>query len=248
MNFSLVLSDSTKWSADLVPQSQKFIRKPHDFELYNVNLDKQSNGERLGYKYMGDGYRNGPLRDTVVNNSVGMPEVYRLYPGQQTSISCDWLKLWRNINPELSDEKFCTLLGNGYAFTNKTGFPGRRNCILGTNLDQKDPAFHELLVCGGAVLKVLREDSEYFYIDSLLTSGPIPDADKLINELTWLWFYGVTITPTKRNFYMVKNGYDGLPKKIRVPFLTELPVFAPKDWFHVLPEGFIPPSPLWLPS
>lgn len=221
---------------------QQYYRKPHDTEIRNYDsVDKL-----WGWTYRGDGVGGGPVRKTVIDNNQPLPEVYRAMPSHETTINCDWLWLWRKLNPELSDEKFCTLLGNTYAFTNRTGFPGRKNCILRIDMSANDPAFHAPLICGGALLKG-REESGYLLIEGMLTRNPVPTAEWVL-ERPWLWFYGVSINTNGVNRYMNKLGVDGQPHPIRIPILTEYPIKMPLAWLDRLPLGFIPPNPLWKPT
>lgn len=143
-NFSQVTSPpSTAW---------QIYRKPHDLEIRNYDHTDKN----YGWQYMGDGYRSGPVRRTVTSDPVnnpqqkGMPEVYRIYPDHVSLLPCHWVWFWRNLNYDLSDEKWSTLMGSTLAWMNKTGSPPRKNCVLNSNMSEKDPAFHAPILNGGA--------------------------------------------------------------------------------------------------
>lgn len=234
MNFTATFPDGV-YSGELFRQDIQFYRKPHDIEIRDYDLE-----ETKGWVYMGDGYRNGPVRGTVLHNpdnpqKRGMPEVYRVYPDHQTPINCDWLWLWRELNPMLSDERFCVLLGNGLAWTNNTGFPGRKNCILQKNMDAKDPAFHAPIINGGATLKGV-ERNGYLLIDGMLISDKVPDAQWVL-ERKWLWYYGTTVLATGQVNYITLKGIDGNYYPVRIPILSRYQLYVPINWLDKLPPG-----------
>ena len=234
---SIYSDGSIKVAAPSPAQLVQYYRQPHDIEIQNYNA---------GYRtYLGDGVRTGPVRDSVVNTGKGMPEVYRLLPDHQVPLECRWIKLWRNLNPMLSDERFGTLLGNGLAWTNRTGWPGRYNCLTGADAGAQDPAFDAARICGGAIFKGKEQDG-YLYIESLLTSQATPTAADIL-EKPWLWYWGTTVLPTGQVNYITRLGTDGKHHPVRVPLLTRLPVRLSLSWLDRLPMGFIPPTPMWLP-
>src|SRR3990167_7691535 len=70
-----------------------------------------------------DPERPGCVRQIVLDKGT-RPEVYRFSPDHATVLNCTWQKLWKDLNPALSGEKWSSLLGNALAWTNNTGFPG----------------------------------------------------------------------------------------------------------------------------
>ena len=145
----------TRASLPVPDPAVQLYRKPHDVEIRNYNLDDKV----YGLEFMGAGYRSGPVRDAVLNdpssnpNKSPMPEVYRMYPDHQTPISCAFVRVWREMNPELSVEKFSTLMDPTLAWMNRTGSPPRYNCLTDENRGEKDPAFDAARLCGGALVK-----------------------------------------------------------------------------------------------
>jgi len=231
LNWGTYAGEVTKVEQNL----NQYYRKPHDVEMINYDLD-----EKIGWVYKGDGYHSGPVRGTVVNNpenplKKGMPEVYRVYPQHQTPLNCDWQWFWRELNPELTDKSFCTLLGGGLAWMNNTGFPGRKNCILQEDTEQKYPAFHSPIINGGATLKGV-ERNGYLLIDGLLTSETIPDPMQTIEKF-WLWYWGTTVTKTGRVNYIVRLAKNGSYIPVRIPILSRYQLYAPLNWFDKLPIG-----------
>lgn len=213
----------------------QLYRKPHDLEI----IDYDSGN----WNYGGDGYRLGKVRGAVLDSNKGMPEVYRL-DDQQTLLDCGWQRLWRAINPKLSDGTWGSLLGNSLAWTNRTGFPGRYNCITGEDFGQKNPAFNSSIVNGGAVLKcTVQGDS--LLVNNLMVDSTPPPAEEML-ESPWLWFWGTTILPSGKINYMVRKGTDGLMYPVRVPFVTESPVLIPIEWMHKLPLNSPIPDARWL--
>lgn len=144
MRMDVYSDDGSVVSLASRPQVQ-YYRVPHDIERYNVNL----NDKATGMLYIG--WRTGPVRSVVIQNNVPLPEVFRLLPDHQTPLYDRWIRLWRAINDELDDDHFCRILDNALFLTNKTGWPGRRNIILGRDLDNGFPAFHAPIVTGGAI-------------------------------------------------------------------------------------------------
>jgi hypothetical protein len=209
------------------PAPVQLYRKPHDVEV--ISYDDKN------WAYGGDGYRAGRVRGAVLSSGKPMPEVYRVQPDHQTPINCAWQKLWRGINPELSDEKWGTLLSNNLAWTNNTGFPGRYNCLTGSDFDQELPRFHAPIINGGAVLKG-KEVNGWLEIESLLIGNPVPKAEEVLSK-PWLWFWGTSVTKDGSINLITRLGTDGRFHPVRVPILTREPVRFPLTWLHKLPLG-----------
>lgn len=231
-----------------VPEPVQWYRVPHDTEIRNATVSANlSRNDRL---YMGDGNYVGQPRDAVINSPENplqrpMPEVYRLLPDQTTSIPCDYLKLWKNLNPMLSLNKFFSLLDDAFALTNGTGLGDRYNCITGENEGEQPPAFHAPLVMGGALLRGI-EVSGALFIRTMLTSDPVPSVEWALENQMWYW--GVSITRTGRNNYIMRTGTDGILHPVRIPLLYKRPVSLPLEWLDKLPLGAKPDSALWKPA
>jgi len=208
-----------RWDVAPVPVPQYF-RHPHDREIKDFNAGLRT--------YIGDW--SGPVRNNAANTGKTIPEVYRMFPDQQTRLYPDHLKLWRELNWEFKDDILSTLIVDNFAWTNNTA---------------DIPAFHAPLLCGGAILRG-GVDSGYLWIDSLLTSEPVPPAEIILNK-PWLWYYGTEVNPDGVVTYITRMAKDGTRKPVRVPILSRLPLYLPLVWLHKLPLGFIPPSPLWRP-
>lgn len=211
----------------------QLYRVPHDIERYNV--------DEKDYRYAGA--RIGKVREEIRNAGVARPEIYRVDPDHTTKIGEGHQWLWKNINPELSNLRWRSLLGNALAWTNGTGFPGHRDYVNQKDLDQGYPTFHATLINGGWVFEG-EEDGDRVWIKSLLISSPIPKAEDFLK--TRMWSYGTSVIPRDGSINIITRvGIDGGDKKVRVPFLTTQRVYLPKNEVHVLPKGFIP-SPTWI--
>lgn len=249
-------------------------RVPHDFERVNVNVDD------LRYRPAVGMTGRGPVRRIVTEKGVARPEIFRVFPSQTTPIGESHQWLWRNLNPELSGEKFCTLFGPTLAWTNQSGFPPRRNYILQKDMENGLPNFHAPLVNGGHVVEgemgfslmqairtvarssidtVRRRRSFLSYrksfremltasnivnIKSLLVSGPVPTKEVALADQVHFWSWGVSINPRGEINYITRLGVDGNYKKVRILWLTKLPVWLPADELDALAPGEIP-EPIW---
>src|SRR5689334_22728219 len=123
MDINVALSNGSQYTAELeqvvTPPSSTVLttddmwRVPHDIERININEDN--------FRFGGPGYRAGKVRRDVIRLGKRLPEVYRGWPDHTTPIGEAHQWQWRRINPDLSDEKFCTLLGDELAWTNNSG-------------------------------------------------------------------------------------------------------------------------------
>lgn len=219
-----------------LPLSVQLWRIPHDCERIDVQVGN--------FRYGGNGYRAGRVRAAVANSGNPMPEVYRVSPDQTTPIGEAHQWLWRGINPDLSNEKFCTLFGNTLAWTNGTGFPGRRNYILQKDMDKELPRFHAAIINGGAVVEG-EERYGQVYIRSMLISGSVPFSGELLDDPR-LWFWGTSVNVRGEINYITRLGVDGQYHPVRVPILTKFPIWLPASELHKLPPGFLPPDAKWM--
>lgn len=170
------------------PPPAQYFRQPHDIEM--ILGTPSADVTKPDRVYRGDGIHNGTARDRGVS---AIPEVYRLLPDHQTPLECRWVNLWRNLNPELSLEVFCTLLDENFAWMNHgCGWPDRYNCLTGkkgTDPDNpfKPPAFDAPRICGGALLKGAEQNGR-LYIQSMLSSDPTPPVHEVLSK-PWLWYW-----------------------------------------------------------
>lgn len=216
--------------------SVTYYRAPHDLERYNVNIDNYTYiKSRLGY-----------VRNVVVTGGKSMPEVYRFLPFHHVILTERLQWLWRNINPELSDEKWSTLLGYFLAWCNGTGFGDptdpRANYITGENLGKPDPAFDQARFCGGAIFKGTTIGN-VIYITTIPSYNP-PSAEFVLKN-SHLWYWGTSVSPKGDIYYIRRLGLDGTLKKVRIPLITSKAVYLPKTELHQLPEGTFP-YPTWI--
>lgn len=157
-----------------------------------------------------------------------MPEVFRLEPDHHVILTEPLQWLWRRMNPTMSDKRFCSLFNNDLAFTNRTGFPGRHNYILNEDVEEKDPAFDQARICGGAVVSERYEEGGKVYIESIDVRKPLPTVEYIMAR-PWLYFDAVLSGNTIRRFPQA----DG--ERVYVPLLTAvdnvwLPAVSLQKW------------------
>lgn len=225
---------SFKIQTPVVEIQKQFYRIPWDTERVNYNGDPQ----RL--EYTGGNY--GPVRQVVLSTGDPMPAVYRLDPDYHVVLDCACQKLWRELNPNLSNKKWSTLLGNGLAWTNNTGFPGKRNCITGEELSKPFPRFDQMRICAGAIVTGV-EKSGFLTIESIRPEKIPPTSEVLAKP--WLWYWGTSINPKGGRNIIPRQGIDGKFYGVKVPIITSFLAILPLSQLHKLPLGFIPPSPTW---
>lgn len=213
----------------------QLYRRPHDVEIVNYDLSNKFQGR----VYRGDGHWDGPVRGVVRDSGKALPEVYRILPDQVTPLYDRWIHLWRDLNPDLDDNHFCTLLGNNLWLTNGTGWPGRRNVILGQDLDAAFPAFHAPITTGGSVHKGIEKDGN-LQIESLLVDQPTPTVEYVLAR-PWLWFWGTAVTTSGRVNMITRKNRSGVYIPVRVPFITSQPVYLPLNQLDKLEPGYVPP-------
>lgn len=204
----------------VITHNMSLFRVPHDRERVSWNTgDMRYRGDENGWarEIYRDGYR-------VMEP---FPEVYRLNPDHHTVLDCHWQRVWREMNPALSDKRWSALLGNGLAWTNNTGFPGHRNCITGEDADKPFPRFDQARVCGGALLHGRREGNRV-WIETLLVGDKSLTASQIL-ERPWLWYTAVSVSPDGSTQFITRPGLDGMNYPVRVPLLTSLPVWLPYD-------------------
>lgn len=211
----------------------QYYRQPHDLEI--IHYDEPEN-----WNYGGDGYRKGKVR-----GNAPTPEVYRFRDSDfSTPISCDWIRMWRNMNPMLTDKSFSTLLGSGLAWLNNTGSPPHSNCILNYVGDGKDPSFNPMIRNGGQVFRGKERDG-FLLVESLMTDESVPSAAYVIAR-PWLWGWGVTVLPDGRINYIVRRAKDGSMIHVRVPLISKAQLKIRLPELHKLPLGSPVPDPTWM--
>ncbi len=220
-------------------------RVPHDIERVNMNAihsDFRYRGNVPGFE---NALRLGPPRQSVLDTGDALPEVYRLDPEHSTLLMCPAQKMWWGLNSGLPARRQSTLLGNAFALTNNTGFPGHYNCLTGEGKDLGYPKFDQPRVCGGAVLFGTEKDG-LLLISSMLSTNAILPASEVLKHIEW-WYWVVSINPQGEINLITRPAADGSRIPVRAPLLTAKPVTLPLVELHRLPPGFIPPSAKWMP-
>lgn len=188
-------------------RTQKIITPPPAKPLWWVPHDKC----RYRYDNPKDWRYNpaqtGKPRDTVINNNMPMPEVFRLDPEHNFKVSSDYMQLLIDINPELLPEKALGLLGPGLAFC---------NFQFGV-FDQ--PRF----MGGGNVTGEI--DGDRLWLKTLRADRPVPNAQDVLDDKTQ-WFWCVSVTPKNTINYWMRKGKDGYMHKCRMYLIANQPVYV----------------------
>jgi hypothetical protein len=221
------------------PEQPRLWRVPHDTE--RVNVDAGDFRYRLNVGMTGRGVVRREIRDA----GVARPEIFRVYPDHTTPIGEAHQWLWRNLNIGLSAKKHCTLYGNKLAWTNGTGFPGRRNYVLREDMTEQLPTFDAARVNGGQIMEG-EESNGRVYLRSLVISDPVPSALDAIADR--LFGYGVSINPQGEVHLILRPGLDGINIPVKILFLTRYAVWLPVDELHSLTPGQPLPDPIWISS
>ena len=221
------------------PVIETLARIPHDVE--RVDMDAGDDGDRRYRPNVGMSGL-GVVRKTIRESGKSRPEIYRLEPDHTTPLAEKHQRLWKNINPDLSGLKWRTLLGNELAWTNSSGFPGRRDYINLMDMDRSLPNFDAARVNGGMIVKV-RIEGDIAWIDSLLTSDPVPTANDLLTTRRWSW--GTGVAPKGSINYIQRLGTDGTYKHVRIPLITVKKVWLPISELHILKPNEPIPDPTW---
>ena len=231
------------------PVGLRWARIPHDVE--RVNVDTGDFRYRADLPEYRDNPRGGPVRANVIKAGKRLPEVYRMNPDHHTLVKCPAQKLWRGLNPELNDERWSSLMDGGLAWMNGgAGMPGHINCITGEGSDETTyPRYDEARMCGGAMVLVW-QDLTVAWIESMLSTEPVKTAAEVLPHQEW-WYWGTAVDPSGDVHLITRpsgENSDGPPVGVRIINFTAQPVWLPADELHWLPDGFIPPSPLWMPE
>src|SRR5574338_1110775 len=118
MSEYFLLSDKKFVLKESMPSGGEYYRGQHDTERVDMTLAN----EDLRYIPNVNPFLKGRVRSVVTQNNTSLPEVYRLLPFHSVPLTEELQWLWKNINPELSNEKWATLLGSSLAWCNGTGF------------------------------------------------------------------------------------------------------------------------------
>lgn len=224
-----------------IVRKPSLARAPHDTEMVNFDdedFDYIPNTNNIS--------RVGVIREVVRRVNNARPEVYRLLPLHHVLLTEPLQKLWKDLNPDLSGEKWATLLGDDLAWTNGTGFGGdepKIDYVNKRNLDaEKPPAFDQARFCGGHTFHVDRVEGNRAYLRTLRVDRPLPKASELLANPNYhhLWYWGTSISPTGRIQKIPRLGLDGTLKFVRVPLYTNREVYVMKSELHWLPEPLSP--------
>ncbi len=248
MTYDYLIHGSRRYVPEAT-MSSVVARVPHDVERVDVNAlipDLRYRGNVAEYR---NDLRGGPPRGSA-DPGEPVPEVYRLDPLHATIADCAVQRMWRGISPDLSDERWSSLMGGNLGFMNKgAGMPGHYNCITGEGEGLTFPRFDQPRVCGGAILYGTLSNGIY-HISSILTSAGVPSAAEAMAHPEW-WYYGTSVNISGEvNLITRPSGEnsDGPNVPVRVPLVTAVPVSLPADELHILPPGFISPDPRWMPN
>ena len=217
------------------PELVQYYRVPHDIERVNVNADN--------FKYAGN--RSGRVRQAVLDKGEALPEVYRLNPNHHTVLSCPYQWMWKNINPNLSPQKWATLMGNQLMLMNHPADEQFYNCVTGEGAGEPFPRFDQPRVCGGAILAGIEELGK-LWIDSMVITQPVKPWGNVLDNPAW-WYWATSINPRGEINLITREGMDGNRYPVRIPVLTHYSVWLPLDELHKLPLGFVPHDARWIP-
>ncbi len=214
-------------------EEYSYYRVPHDIERVRMYV---TGTQKPDLTYMGT--HTGSVRKSVMDLKAALPEVYRVDPNHSTLLSAKWQWFWRHLNPKLSDKRFATLFDSYLAWCNGTGNGKRNNYITGDLGHDKDIAFDQARLCGGAIVKG-RFNSGRVMIKSILTNDPVPDPVYLIaHPEECLWYWGTSVNPSGQINLITREGVDGQRYPVRIPILTALPIYLPANQFHPLSFAF----------
>ncbi len=172
-----------------------------------------------------------------------LPEVFRLDPDAHVVLTEPMQRLWRAMNPQLTNDQWRRCLGNDLAFTNNgTGFPGHADYINGVELDKSDPRFDQMRVCGGAFLAG-SPFGRALLIDAIDVRKPLPTAHYVMAR-PWLYFEAVNADWSVEKQGIVIRRFKGeWNQPVYVPVLISVDATFPLE---LLTEVLLP-SPYTYP-
>lgn len=169
-------------------------------------------------------------------------------PGIVTNIIPEPFRAWDDQT--INVKKYPALLNLHYAL-NKEYTKLRADLLLGTGLcwcNTQWGVYSAAIITGGNVLKILERKDGKVYFDSILISDPAPTLKYVMDN--HLYQIGTSINVQSRDLglMMRSNGY-GTKSQVKMLIVrqTKEPLWMWEDELHILPAGFVPPSPLWLP-
>lgn len=229
---------------EMVPRSvithkyNLLVRLPHDTERLNFDggdLRYIPNTENKTAK--------GHIREDVRSKGKALPEVYRFDPDHSIRLTAPLQHLWYGINPELSVDKWWSLVDWRLAFCNMGAghsyHDPKANHVAGTHLDKRDPSFDQCRFTGGHVARALLSGNK-IYIHTINVNEPLPTVKQLLEDGR-LWYWATSISPTGRIQYFTRLGKDGTLKRVRIPLYSRYEVSLGSQEVHYLdPIGQIP--------
>lgn len=229
------LSIHIDFNRTTIPSTDDYWYVPHDVKRVNWNAKD--------YTYRTDGSLGVPRRVYIVDpvtgqselSSLPYPEVYRVQPDHHTIVDCYWQRIWKDLNPDLDDKKWSTLMGSGLAWMNNTGSPPNRNCLTGENATEPFPRFDIPRTMGGAIHRG-RQFGNTVYLESLNVSTRDLTANDVLSRW-WLWHWAVSVNSKGEVNYITRIGKDGARYPVRVPFITTVQVSLPADQLLKLGPG-----------
>jgi hypothetical protein len=209
------------------------------------------------WRYKDDLELWGAVRDAVDPQNpggfAGAPAVFVL---RETAVKLTdvWQKFLIAINIGMEAQYVSTLLGNTKAFTNATGFPGKKNYILNEDLDANEyPRFDKSRTCARSVFTGTKDGD--FLIPDMLDGNQPPPEPLVINPRAYPWlFFAANNISAEGSIFPFANGayYDWTPDPTKpysfLPHVVEFengknPVRIPLSNLIQLPLGSRVPSP-----
>lgn len=192
----------------------------------------------------------GAVREEVILRGKTLPEVFQPLSDHNpfTPLTRSWQRLWKDINPQITNLEWRQLLFWQRAFTNNNGFekPGdpRRDYINNKNLTADLPKI-ECLLCGGALVSIVGETvfrgEEVYELEVMNGRFGAPPLQDVL-KMPWLFYEAVSVSVTG-----IVRSFSLTPYPEYVPFVSlGVPVYMPKKNIKLLPEGAeIPPRPYY---
>ena len=147
------------------------------------------------------------------------------------------------MNSHLTNDQFSALMSNNLAFTNGTGVPGRNNYITGDIGYDKDPAFDQARVCGGAILFGY-ESGGSLIVKTIDTKQPLPSpADVFAMRL---YYEAVNIDWTA-NGPVIRPLKGAWGKPVYMPIISSTQASFPLSGLTKIPPASPIPSPYQYP-
>ena len=178
------------------------------------------------------GKRNGSpsYRDFIISP---IPAPFRVQPEQVVPIKNDpkLIDLLCALNPDFTRERVTFFLDVGLIWCNTQW-----------------GVFHTPLVTGGAVLEAERVEGGRVYFKSIRLGDPVPTAAEVLKQ--HMSYIATSVHRDGRVQIMTRaNGSSGRsPVRMFMVRKTVEPLWLPENELHRLPQGFEPPSAIWMPG